>query len=77
MVISKHKEINEWINKNGYEPVLFDENWKVLERGKDKRRTWGTGCYAGICFRCSKCNKFYPTYGALKYYHKKCLKEEE
>ncbi len=74
---SKYKKINEWREKNGCESVIFDENFNILKRGKWVGRWWGTGDYNGIVFRCSKCGKQYNTYGALKFYHKKCLEVQK
>jgi len=67
---NKHKEINNWRKFNPGVAVIFDENWNVIRQ--EKHRTFGTGYYQGIIFKCSKCEKIYPTYGSLKYYHKKC-----
>ena len=62
--------IREWKMAHGSKSVMFDESWNIVKLSNG--RSWGSGCYAGIIFACSKCGKTYCTYGALKHYHKKC-----
>jgi hypothetical protein len=69
---SKHIQINDWNKKHPDVSVIFDENWNAVKRGDVICRAWGSANYSNIRFCCSKCGKLYDTYGALKYYHKKC-----
>jgi hypothetical protein len=69
---SIYQQINRWNKQNGNESVIFDENWNILERGKDKGRYWGNGTYSNIAFKCSKCGQLYSCYGVMRRVHKRC-----
>ena len=49
--------------------MLFNENNKLVEGTSNKIH--GSGVYPNKMWKCSKCGKTYPSYGALKFYHTK------
>ena len=61
---------NEMIIQKNAKPAIYDENLNIIRYCS----YCGSGCYHNAMFACSKCGKSYCTLGALKFYHKKCLK---